>query len=86
MMASKKIHYDELKSYVGKTVNSKQLEDILDTFIVLRNVELVNDENGICNIVGTLSTYSKKPIRLHEDNSTLIFHDSIERSEYCNYE
>lgn len=82
----KKIKPNELKFWLGKRVNTKQLEDILDTYIILTDAKLV--KNDFCNssMEGVIDVFSTESIRLTKENSVLIFYDSFERDEDCYYE
>ena len=80
----KKLEYTELK--VGLKVRASQLVDILDTYIILKDVKLVKNKLGIGTYEGIISAISKKPLRLTEKNSTLVYNDSFERGKYYEYE
>lgn len=81
---STKLSLDDLS--VGMTVTSNQLSDILDTYIILRDVHLIKDCLGIGTFEGIIDAISKSEIRLTKPNSTLIYNDSFEREDYCEYE
>ena len=70
----------------GMRVRSSQLADILDTYIVLTDVKLVKNKIGVGTFEGTISSISKTPLRVTKDKSVLVYHDSYEREEYCEYE
>lgn len=82
----KKLTEADLPNYLGKEVNTHQLEDILDVFMILTNVEIVTDFVHNSYIKGTLDEYSKERIWLSKDNSTLVYHPSYEREEWVNLE
>lgn len=85
MIASeKKLTLNDIK--LGMNVKASQLSDILDTYIILTNVHLVKDALGIGTFEGTIDSISKKMIRLTKPNSTLIYNDSYEREDCCEYE
>lgn len=71
---------------VGMRVNSHQLTDILDTYIILTDVKLVKNKIGVGTFQGTIASISKTPIRVTKDKSVLIFNNSLEREDYCEYE
>lgn len=81
-----KIKEEELKNYRGKRVDTRQLEDILDTYIILTNAETVNNPTGPCYVAGILDDFSKEKIFITKRNSTRIFNDSLEREEFVNFE
>ena len=55
-------------------------------YIILTDVILEQDEVGIGNFVGTLDCYSEKPLKITKPNSTIVYHDSYEKEEGCEYE
>lgn len=76
---------DELK--VGMEVTSEELEDILDTYIVLENSHLVPKSTTFgTTYKGKIKKVSKSMIHPSKNGDVLIFNDSIERQEYCCYE
>lgn len=83
-VTSKKLSLDDLS--IGMTVTSSQLSDILDTYIILKDVHLVKNCLGIGTFEGIIDAISKSEIRLTKPNSTLIYNDSFEREDYCEYE
>lgn len=80
----KKLTIDDLS--IGMKVKASQLSDILDTYIVLTDVQLVKNAIGIGTFEGIVDSFSKDELRLTKPHSTLIFNDSYEREEYCDYE
>ena len=84
MVAEKKYTLDEIQ--VGMRVKASELSEILDTHIILTDVKLIKNPIGVGTFEGIIDSISKewKPITKH--NSTLIFNDSYEREEYCEYE
>ena len=81
-----KIKPNELQDYIGKRVNAAQLDNIYDTYIILKDIKLVQDKLGICDFEGIITTISENPIMLTEDNSTLVYNDSFEEDAFCGYE
>lgn len=71
---------------IGMKVTASQLSDILDTYIILTNVRLVKNCLGIGTFEGIIDNISKSEIRITKPNSTLIYNDSYEREDYCEYE
>lgn len=71
---------------IGMKVTASQLSEILDTYIILTNVQLVKNSLGIGTFEGIIDNISKSEIRITKPNSTLIYNDSFEREEYCEYE
>mgnify|MGYP006968284743 CR=1 FL=1 len=67
-------------------VTAEQLSDILDTYIVLTDVRLVKNSLGIGTFEGIIDNISKNEIRITKPHSTLIYNDSFEREDYCEYE
>ena len=89
---SKQLKYDNVSKLnindikPGMRVRSSQLADILDTYIVLTDVKLVKNKIGVGTFEGTISSISKTPLRVTKDKSVLVYHDSYEGEEYCEYE
>lgn len=83
-LENKKYTLSDLK--VGMKVKASQLSEILDTYIVLTDVHLVKNTLGIGTFEGTVDSISTKLIRLTKPNSTLIYNDSYEREDCCEYE
>lgn len=81
-----KIKPNELYKYIGQRVNAEQLDDILDTYIILTDIRKVRNKIGVCNIEGTIDEFSKEPIRLTKNNSTIVYNDSFEAEDFCGYE
>ncbi|MDE6750512.1 MAG: hypothetical protein K2K21_15850 [Lachnospiraceae bacterium] len=81
---SQKLSLDDLS--IGMSVTSSQLSEILDTYIILKDVYLVKNRLGIGTFEGIVDAISKPEIRLTKPNSTLIYNDSFERENYCEYE
>lgn len=75
---------DDLK--IGMKVKASQLSDILDTYIVLTDVHLVKDELGIGTFEGIIDNISDHLVRMTKPNSALIYNDSYEREDCCEYE
>lgn len=71
---------------IGMKVRANQLSDILDTYIVLTDVQLVKNAIGIGTFEGIIDNISKDELQLTKPHSTLIYNDSFEREEYCEYE
>lgn len=71
---------------IGMKVTAEQLSDILDTYIVLTDVRLVKNSLGIGTFEGIIDNISKNEIRITKPHSTLIYNDSFEREDYCEYE
>ena len=85
MIASeKKLSINDLS--IGMKVKANQLSDILDTYIILRDVHLVKNSLGIGTFEGIIDKISKNEIRLTKPHSTLIYNDSFEKEDYCEYE
>ena len=81
-----KITKADLPKYKGKEVTTHQLEDILDTYMVLTNSQVVTDFIHNSYIKGILDDYSKEPIKLSKYKSTLVYHPSYEREEFVDFE
>lgn len=71
---------------IGMKVTTDQLSDILDTYIILTDVHLVKNNLGIGTFEGIIDKVSQNEIRLTKPHSTLIYNDSFEREDYCEYE
>lgn len=71
---------------IGMKVTAEQLSDILDTYIVLTDVRLVKNSLGIGTFEGIIDNISKNEIRITKPHSTLIYNDSFEREDFCEYE
>ncbi len=80
----KKLTIDELQ--IGMRVKAEQLRDILDTYIILSDVQLVKNSIGIGTFEGVVDSISKELIRITKPNSTLIYNDSYGREDCCEYE
>lgn len=80
----KKYTLNEL--HKGMKVNAEQLSEILDTYIILTDAHLIKDDIGIGVFEGVVDTISEEFVQLRKPNSTLIFNDSYEREECCEYE
>lgn len=70
----------------GKLVSTVQLENIYDLYMVLTDVTLVKNKLGIGSFTGILDCISKTPVKITKPNSTIVYHDSYEREENCEYE
>ena len=84
LIPDKKYTLNEL--HIGMRVKADQLSNILDTYIVLTDAHLVKNNIGIGTFEGTIDAISKDEIQLEKPNSTIIYNDSYERDEYCDYE
>lgn len=71
---------------IGMKVKASQLSEILDTYIILTDVHLVKNSLGIGTFEGTIDSISTELIRMTKPNSTLIYNDSYEREDCCEYE
>lgn len=80
------ISLDSIGQYKGKRVSTTQLENIYDLYIILTDVTLEKNKLGIGSFVGTLDCFSTKPLKITKPNSTIVYHDSYEREENCEYE
>ena len=80
----KQLSVDDIS--IGMRVTANQLSDILDTYIILTDVHLVKNSLGIGTFEGIIDKISKKEIRLTKPHSTLIYNDSFEKEDYCEYE
>lgn len=80
-----KISQQDLTSYIGKRVNTRQLEDILDTYIILTDVELKKDSHNKYYTEGTLDKISSNSIDFYKENSARVFH-SLTISDYASLE
>lgn len=83
-IAKNKLSIDDIS--IGMRVTADQLSDILDTYIILTDVHLVKNCLGIGTFEGTIDKISENEIRLTKPHSTLIYNDSFEREDYCEYE
>lgn len=86
MTTEKKLTINELEAYRGKRVRASQLDNILDTYIVLTDVKLVKNRLGIGTFEGVVDAISKKCLKLTKPNSTLIYNDSYDKEGCCEYE
>ena len=84
VISEKKLTIDDLS--IGMKVKASQLSEILDTYIILTDVHLVKNTLGIGTFEGIVDNISKQKLRLTKPNSTLIFNDSYEREDCCEYE
>ena len=81
---NKKLKLEDL--HKGMEVNTEQLSDILDTYIILKDVHLVKNNLGIGSFEGTIDDISTQKLRLTKPNSTLVYNDSYSHEPYCEYE
>lgn len=70
----------------GMRVRTDQLSDILDTYIILTDVHLIKNTLGIGVFEGTIDNISKNKLQLTKSQSTLVYNDSFEREDCCEYE
>lgn len=70
----------------GMEVNTEQLSDILDTYIILKDVHLIKNNLGIGSFEGTIDDISTQKLRLTKPNSILVYNDSYSHEPYCEYE
>ena len=84
IMSEKKLTINDLS--IGMKVKASQLSEILDTYIILTDVHLVKNTLGIGTFEGIVDNISKQKLKLTKPNSTLIFNDSYEREDCCEYE
>lgn len=84
IMSEKKLTINDLS--IGMKVKASQLSEILDTYIILTDVHLVKNALGIGTFEGIVDNISKQKLKLTKPNSTLIFNDSYEREDCCEYE
>ena len=75
---------DELK--IGMEVTAEELSNILDTYIILEDSQLIPKEPFGTTYKGKIKKVSKSMIHPSKNGDVLIFNDSIERQEYCCYE
>lgn len=80
------ISRDSLEKYKGKLVSTAQLKNLYDMYIILTDVALEKDEIGVGSFVGILDCYSEEPLKITKPNSTIVYHDSYEKEEACEYE
>ncbi len=80
------ISINDIAQYKGKQVSTAQLKNIYDLYIILTDVKLVKNKFGIGNFVGTLDCFSEAPLKITKPNSTIVYHDSYEKEENCEYE
>lgn len=75
---------DELK--IGMEVTTEELEDILDTYIILEDSHLVpRSETFGTTYKGKIKKVSKNMLHPSKNGDVLVFNDSIERDIYhCN--
>lgn len=75
---------DELK--IGIEVTTEELEDILDTYIILENSHLVpRSETFGTTYKGKIKQISKNMLHPSKNGDVLVFNDSIEKDIYhCN--
>ena len=84
--AEKCLTINDLQSYRGKRVTTRQLKDILDMYIILTDVKIIKNMTGSSTVEGILDSYSDTYIELSKPNSTLVYNNSLEREKYCEYE
>ena len=84
--AEKRLTINDLQSYRGKRVTTRQLKDILDMYIILTDVKIIKNMTGSSTVEGILDSYSDTYIELSKPNSTLVYNNSLEREKYCEYE
>lgn len=84
IISEKKLTINDLS--IGMKVKASQLSEILDTYIILTDVHLVKNTLGIGTFEGIVDNISKQKLKLTKPNSTLIFNDSYEREDCCEYE
>lgn len=81
-----KISKEDLPNYLGKEVNTHQLEDVLDVYMILTNAEVVRDPIHNSYVKGILDKFSEERLRLSKRNSTLVYNPSYERDPLVNLE
>lgn len=75
---------DKLK--IGMEVLDSELDNILDTYIILGDVKLVDISPIEKAYQGKIVAISNKLIHPSKEGQTLVFNDSFSRQEYCHYE
>lgn len=71
---------------IGMKVTADQLSEILDTYIILTDVHLIKDSLGIGTFEGIIDKISQQEIRITKPHSTIIYNDSYDREDFCEYE
>lgn len=81
-----KITEAELPDYKGKKVDTRQLEDVTDIYMILTNVETIDNPVGTCYVEGILDEFSKEKIRISKRNSALVYNPSYLRGGWASIE
>lgn len=71
---------------IGMKVTADQLSEMLDTYIILTDVHLIKDSLGIGTFEGIIDKISQHEIRITKPHSTIIYNDSYDREDFCEYE
>lgn len=71
---------------IGMKVTADQLSEILDTYIILTDVHLIKDSRGIGTFEDIIDKISQHEIRITKPHSTIIYNDSYDREDFCEYE
>lgn len=73
------------KLHVGMKVRVNELDSIKGIWMLLKDAEVIDDENGICTSEGILYKISTKRISVTEHNTSLVYNDPREDMEdTCN--
>lgn len=73
------------KLHIGMKVRVNELDSIKGIWMLLKDAEVIDDENGICTSEGILYKISTKRISVTEHNTSLVYNDPREDMEdTCN--
>ena len=76
------------KLHVGMKVRVNELDNIKGIWMLLKDAEVIDDENGICTSEGILYKISTKRISVTEHNTSLVYNDPKEvwKIDITNYQ
>ena len=71
--------------HTGMNVRVNELDNIKGVWMLLKDAEVIDDENGICTSEGILYKISTKRISVTEPNTSIVYNDPKEDTEdMCN--
>lgn len=71
---------------IGMKVKVSDLDNILDTYIILDNLKIIPDKTYGVTYEGTIEAISKEPIRRKKETQTIVFNNSDEIEGWCYYD
>lgn len=71
---------------IGMKVKVSDLDNILDTYIILDNLKIIPDKTYGVTYEGTIKAISKEPIHRKKETQTIVFNSSDEIEGWCYYD